>query len=109
VAEARRRGLCVCLHCQCSLTADVAVHSEQYGRRIQEQENLGKALRDRQKVLRETQDTSVTQMRMWRDIERLLDCKRRLAGDQSQPAAESGTGPAASRSTAARDEDRLVL
>jgi len=88
-------------------------HSEQYGRRIQEQENLGKALRDRQKVLRDNQDTSVAQMRMWRDIERLLECKRRLAGDQPQPGTGAGeaTRPAGSSAAAAaaRDEDRLVL
>jgi len=82
---------------------DVCVDSEQYGRRIQEQENLGKALRDRQKVLRDNQDTSVAQMRMWRDIERLLECKLRLAGD-----TEAGSRPAAA-AAAAHDEDRLVL
>ena len=82
------------------------MYSEQYGRRIQEQENLGKALRDRQKVLRDNQDTSVAQMRMWRDIERLLECKRRLAGDTEQPTTRPRAAAAAA---AAQDEDRLVL
>jgi len=85
-----------------------AVSREQYGRRIQEQENLGKALRDKQKYMRDHQDTSVTQMRMWRDIERLLECKRRLASDQ--PSDAESTRPARRTAAAANDdEDRLVL
>jgi len=82
---------------------------EQYTRRIQEQENLGKALRDKQKFLRDNQDTSVAQMRMWRDIERLMDCKRRLA-TSDEPSDQSNTRQAAARSAAAADDDnRLVL
>jgi len=89
----------------------LAVDREQYGRRIQEQENLGKALRDRQKALRDNQDTSVAQMRMWRDIERLLECKQRLAAGDDQPAggAAEPSRPARRSAEAARDEDRLVL
>jgi len=86
---------------------DVAVNSEQYSRRIQEQENLGKALRDKQKYLRDNQDTSVAQMKMWRDIERLFECKRRhLAGD---PPAGDPTSRSAAAAAAPSDEDRLVL
>ena len=86
------------------------MHREQYGRRIQEQENLGKALRDKQKYMRDHQDTSVAQMRMWRDIERLLDCKRRLASDQPTDAESTRpTRRAAAAAAAADNEDRLVL
>jgi len=77
--------------------------SEQYSRRIQEQENLGKALRDKQKFMRDNQDTNVAQMRMWRDIERLLECKRRLA--TSEP--NRGLPPVAP--AIAQDADTLVL
>ena len=80
---------------------------EQYSRRIQEQENLGKALRDKQKYMRDNQDTSVAQMRMWRDIERLLECKRRLATDE--PSSVEPTQPSRQSAAAAHDEDRLVL
>jgi len=85
----------------------LSARREQYGRRIQEQENLGKALRDKQKYLRENQDTSVAQMRMWRDIERLLECKRHLASDE--PADAASMRPARRPAAAAADEDRLVL
>ena len=86
----------------------MAVNREQYSRRIQEQENLGKALRDKQKYMRDNQDTSIAQMRMWRDIERLLECKRRLASDQPGDVSESSR-PARRSAAAAQDEDRLVL
>jgi len=82
------------------------VCSDQYGRRVAEQENVGKALRDRQKALRDTHDTSVAQMRLWRDVERLLACKRRLASG-TDVAGETAAGPAAA--AAAPDDDRLVL
>ena len=39
---------------------------ETYQRKIQEQENLGKSLREKQKYVRESQDKNVEQMRMWR-------------------------------------------
>ena len=83
------------------------MNREQYTRRIQEQENLGKALRDKQKYMRDNQDTSVAQMRMWRDIERLMECKRRLASDEPGDG-ESGR-PTRRSAAAAQDEDRLVL
>ena len=83
------------------------VYREQYSRRIQEQENLGKALRDKQKYMRDNQDTSVAQMRMWRDIERLMECKRRVAADDL--ADNESTRPARRSAAAAQDEDRLVL
>ena len=40
--------------------------SEQYTRKIQEQENLGKGLREKQKYVRESQDKNVEQMKVWR-------------------------------------------
>ena len=89
------------------------MNREQYSRRIQEQDNLGKALRDKQKYMRDNQDTNVAQMRMWRDIERLMECKRRLSVDQSadvestRPSKRSAA--AAGAGAGAQDGDRLVL
>lgn len=100
---------------------------DQYGRKITEQENLGKALREKQKTLRDGQESSAAQVRMWRDVERLIDMKRRLAaggGDiggglsssDDYYGAGSGGGEPAGLSkrgggvaSRADDEDRLVL
>ncbi|XP_025079923.1 intraflagellar transport protein 81 homolog [Pomacea canaliculata] len=48
---------------------------EMYNRKIQEQENLGRNLRERQKTVRENHEPNMKQMKMWRDLERLLQCK----------------------------------
>ncbi|XP_031548749.1 intraflagellar transport protein 81 homolog [Actinia tenebrosa] len=49
---------------------------EQYTRKIQEQENLGKSLREKQKAVRESQGPNMKQMKMWTDLTKLLECKR---------------------------------
>jgi len=95
---------------------------DHYTRKVAEQENLGKALREKQKSLRENQESNATQVRMWRDVERLLDMKRRLAagevigggvgaggfygnrGGSGEPAGMSKHGM-----SRVEDEDRLVL
>ncbi|NWH72897.1 IFT81 protein, partial [Piaya cayana] len=49
---------------------------EQYTRMILEQENLGKKLREKQKVVRESHEPNMKQMKMWQDLEQLMECKR---------------------------------
>ncbi|KFP85045.1 PREDICTED: intraflagellar transport protein 81 homolog, partial [Acanthisitta chloris] len=49
---------------------------EQYTRIILEQENLGKKLREKQKVVRESHGPNMNQMKMWQDFEQLMECKR---------------------------------
>ncbi|XP_056360291.1 intraflagellar transport protein 81 homolog isoform X2 [Oenanthe melanoleuca] len=49
---------------------------EQYTRIILEQENLGKKLREKQKVVRESHGLNMKQMKMWQDFEQLMECKR---------------------------------
>jgi hypothetical protein len=70
---------------------------------------------DKQKSLRDNQESNAVQARMWRDVERLMEMKRRLAsggggvssgfygnqGGSGEPAGMSKYGDA--------DEDRLVL
>ena len=48
---------------------------EQYTRKIQEQENLGKGLREKQKYIRDNHQPNMQQMKMWKDFERLMECK----------------------------------
>ncbi|XP_041792312.1 intraflagellar transport protein 81 homolog isoform X2 [Chelmon rostratus] len=48
---------------------------EVYMKNISEQELLGK-LREKQKMLRESHGANMEQMKMWRDLEQLMECKR---------------------------------
>ncbi|XP_077164194.1 intraflagellar transport protein 81 homolog [Paroedura picta] len=49
---------------------------EQYSRMITEQENLGKKLREKQKVVRESHGPNMKQVKMWRDFELLMESKK---------------------------------
>ncbi|XP_053557709.1 intraflagellar transport protein 81 homolog [Bombina bombina] len=49
---------------------------EQYTKNILEQENLGKKLREKQKLVRESHGPNMKQVKMWRDFEQLMECKR---------------------------------
>lgn len=49
---------------------------DQFTRRVQEQENLGKALREKQKEIRESHADSMRQVAMWRELHRLFEAKR---------------------------------
>ncbi|XP_029016957.1 intraflagellar transport protein 81 homolog [Betta splendens] len=49
---------------------------EVYMKYISEQELLGKKLRERQKMVRENHSANMEQMKMWRDLEQLMECKR---------------------------------
>nr|XP_002126367.1 intraflagellar transport protein 81 homolog [Ciona intestinalis] len=48
---------------------------EIYSKKIQEQENLAKSLREKQKNVRENHNSDKQQMEMWKDLEALLECK----------------------------------
>ncbi|XP_040052696.2 intraflagellar transport protein 81 homolog [Gasterosteus aculeatus] len=50
--------------------------SEVYTKNISEQELLGKKLREKQKVVRESHGANMEQMKLWRDLEQLMECKR---------------------------------
>ncbi|XP_061672641.1 intraflagellar transport protein 81 homolog [Syngnathoides biaculeatus] len=49
---------------------------ELYMKNIAEQELLGKKLREKQKMVRESHSTNMDQMKMWQDLEQLMECKR---------------------------------
>lgn len=49
---------------------------EQYTKNIAEQENLGKELREKQKAVRESHGPNMKQVKMWRDFEQLMECKK---------------------------------
>ena len=90
---------------------------EVYSRKIQEQENLGRNLRERQKMVRENHEPNIKQMKMWRDLERLLQCKVKcleqissigsnLTGGRGMPIGGPTYGEAPPTHL---EEDRLVL
>ncbi|XP_077456894.1 intraflagellar transport protein 81 homolog [Stigmatopora argus] len=75
---------------------------ETYMKNIAEQELLGKKLREKQKLVRENHSANMEQMKMWQDLEQLMECKKqcfiRVQNEASvgQVIQEGG-------------EDRLVL
>uniref|UniRef100_T1IZS5 Intraflagellar transport protein 81 homolog n=1 Tax=Strigamia maritima TaxID=126957 RepID=T1IZS5_STRMM len=50
---------------------------EQYTQKIQEQDKEGKALRERQKSVREEFNNKMNQKKMWSDLEKLFECKKK--------------------------------
>ncbi|XP_028852938.1 intraflagellar transport protein 81 homolog [Denticeps clupeoides] len=75
---------------------------EQYMKNIAEQESLGKKLREQQKVVRETHGANMKQVKMWKDLEQLMECKRQcFLRAQSQVSVGQVIQEAG--------EDRLVL
>ncbi|XP_012673245.1 intraflagellar transport protein 81 homolog [Clupea harengus] len=49
---------------------------DQYMKQIAEQESLGKKLREQQKVVRESHGPNMKQVKMWTDLEQLMECKQ---------------------------------
>ncbi|XP_007433333.1 intraflagellar transport protein 81 homolog isoform X1 [Python bivittatus] len=49
---------------------------DQYSKMITEQENLGKKLREKQKAVRESHGPNLKQVKMWRDLQLLMECKK---------------------------------
>ena len=49
---------------------------DQLTRKIQEQENLGRALRDKQKDIKDGHEHSMKQVKMWKDLKQLFEMKQ---------------------------------
>ncbi|XP_069105336.1 intraflagellar transport protein 81 homolog isoform X1 [Argopecten irradians] len=79
-----------------------------FQRKIQEQENLGKGLREQQKTVRESQGPSMRQMKMWKDVQRLMECKLRCYDQTGGIAGSAGMGYGEAP-PAMLEEDRLVM
>ena len=93
------------------------LYREQYTRKIQEQENLGKGLREKQKYIKENQEPHLEQMRQWKDFERIMEVKLQLGPSGTRSMSD---GPSRSKSDGVAfstgpdtvygdEEDRLVL
>lgn len=75
---------------------------EQYMKNIAEQESLGKKLREQQKQVKESHGPNMKQVRMWKDLEQLLECKKQC---YLRAQSQASIGQVIQDS----GEDRLVL
>ncbi|XP_026980612.1 intraflagellar transport protein 81 homolog isoform X2 [Sagmatias obliquidens] len=75
---------------------------EQYTKNIAEQENLGKKLREKQKAVRESHGPNMKQVKMWRDFEQLMECKKQCFLKQQ---SQTSIGQVIQEG----GEDRLIL
>ncbi len=94
---------------KCYVSSDAAEKRkslrDQFTRKIQEQENLGKALRDKQKEIRESHGDSMQQVKMWKDLRALFKLKQQsfLQGQQQKLQSQ------AAHEAMMLGENRLVL
>ncbi|GFO11516.1 intraflagellar transport protein 81-like protein [Plakobranchus ocellatus] len=86
---------------------------EIYSKKIQEQENMSRGLREKQKMVRENHEPNMKQMKMWRDLQRLMDCKKHCLEQISSIGATAGAGGImggyGDSAPMHLEEDRLVL
>ncbi|BFZ00683.1 hypothetical protein BsWGS_03721 [Bradybaena similaris] len=86
---------------------------EVYSKKIQEQESLSRGLREKQKTVKENHEPNMKQMKMWKDLERLLECKKQCMNQVSNIGTTDGTtammGGYGDALPAHLEEDRLVL
>ena len=63
-----------------------------YTRKIQEAENAGKALKEKQKIVKSTHSANLAQMGMWEDLQKLFVCKLELADQLTHSSQEPIAG-----------------
>ena len=81
-----------------------------YGKKLQEQEILGKSLREKQKFIRESHEPNLHQMKMWRDFQRLMESKLNInSSGRGIGSPAHGDQPRAVRFATDDQEDQLVL
>lgn len=78
---------------------------DQFTRKIQEAENLGKSLRDKQKEIKESHSNSLNQVKMWKDLKRMLEVKRECFMQTQQERSQAK----AAEEKIIAEENRLVI
>ena len=78
---------------------------DQYTRKIQEAENDGKSLREKQKEIKETHASSLNQVKLWKDLKKMMTVKRECFLQSQQ---EKSQAKAAEEKIMA-EENRLVI
>merc|ERR1711916_29176 len=75
---------------------------ELYTRRIQEQDNLAKMLREKQKAVRASHEPNMRQLQLWKSLGRIMQCKTEcMQREQAESRKEM--------ETVAENADHLVL
>lgn len=76
---------------------------DQYTQKIHEQENAGKALREKQKSVKENHAPRMKQMSMWKDLSVILECKKYcMTGAHTHGSSRPAVA-------GVEEEDRLIL
>lgn len=78
---------------------------DQYTRKIQEAENDGKALRDKQREIKNAHTSTLNQVKLWKDLKQMMAVKREcfLQGQQEKSQAK------AAEEKIMAEENRLVI
>ena len=78
---------------------------DQYTRKVLEQENLGRALRDKQKDIRANHEHNLKQVKMWQELRSLLQAKQESYKTTAKEHAEEK----AAKQAMIENTDRLVI
>lgn len=78
---------------------------DQYTRKVQEAENVGKGLRDKQKETKKEHSSSLNQVKMWKDLRKLMEVKRECFLQSQQEKSEAK----AAEEKIMAEENRLVI
>lgn len=78
---------------------------DQYTKKIQEAENRGKALRDKQKEVKKTHASCLNQVKMWKDLKKLMEVKRECFAQSQKEKSEAK----AAEEKIMAEENRLVI
>lgn len=94
---------------RCYVSSDAAEKRkslrDQYTRRIQEAENQGKALRDKQKEVKETHSSSLNQVKLWKDLKKMMELKKECFVQSQQERSQAK----AAEEKIMAEENRLVI
>jgi intraflagellar transport protein 81 len=59
---------------------------------LQETENLSKQLRERQKLVKEQHEDNLVQIKMFKDLRKVLACKMRVLNEEMSDVQTTSTG-----------------
>jgi len=86
-------------------------YRERFNKKIQEQENLTRILREKQKDVKQNHESEAEQANMWRDLEKIMKCKLSILKKQRDEINQINQVNSQTKNPLSRDatQDRLVL
>jgi len=86
-------------------------YRERFNKKIQEQENLTRILREKQKDVKQNHESEAEQANMWRDLEKIMKCKLSILRKQKDEINQINQVNSQTKNPLTRDatQDRLVL